>query len=79
MDIEGSELHALRGMRETLAENKPKMLLSVHPSKMAVFSQNHLTLVSELREFGYDCCLVSGPNDALSNPDEMNNYELFCQ
>lgn len=31
MDVEGSELHVLRGAERTLAEHRPKVFVSIHP------------------------------------------------
>ena len=79
MDIEGAELHAMRGMTDTLIKTKPRILLSVHPSKMAPFRHHHLDLLSELTDMGYRYRLVSGPKHAASNRNETANYSVFCQ
>lgn len=34
MDVEGSELHVLRGARETLEAHRPKVFVSIHPEVM---------------------------------------------
>ena len=78
MDIEGAELHAIRGMRNTISESRPRILLSVHPSKMVPFGHHHLDLLSELRNMGYSYRMISGSTQDLSNRNLMANYTIFA-
>lgn len=57
MDVEGSELHVLRGAERTLAEHQPDVFVSIHPE----FMEHHYGIaegVTEVRAFmhrrGYD-------------------------
>jgi FkbM family methyltransferase len=54
MDIEGGELHALRGARQTLEGDRPMVFLSVHPRFMAeLYDQHPDELFSYMIGLGY--------------------------
>ena len=77
IDIEGAELHAIMGMRNTLIEHKPRILLSVHPSKMKAFGHHHFDLLSVLSDLGYRQDMISGPKRLMSDRNAMANYTMF--
>jgi FkbM family methyltransferase len=54
MDIEGAELLALRGAKETLALAAPLLVVSVHPEPMRALGTTPADLVAFLRAFGYE-------------------------
>jgi FkbM family methyltransferase len=54
MDIEGAELLALRGARETLARAAPLLVVSVHPEPMRALGTEPEDLVAFLGAFGYE-------------------------
>lgn len=53
MDIEGAELLALRGARETLGRNAPLVALSIHPEAMRALGTTPAELVAFLAGLGY--------------------------
>jgi FkbM family methyltransferase len=54
MDVEGAELLALRGARQTLARAAPLLVLSVHPEAMRALGTTPADLVAFLGAFGYE-------------------------
>lgn len=77
MDIEGAEVSALEGMQDMLARDKPKLLLSMHPSKMAPFNKSQESVHVLLDGLGYTSELIGH----LSEPfrTTRNNYSIMCQ
>lgn len=53
IDIEGAELQALRGMRDTLLRHRPALLLEVHPTYLPLYGDSVGTLHAFLAELGY--------------------------
>ena len=59
MDIEGAEFNALKGMKKMLAKDKPSILLSIHPQKMAPFNHKPDEIFSFLNDLNYKCIKIS--------------------
>jgi FkbM family methyltransferase len=53
MDVEGAELLALRGARETLARCSPILIIAIHPDELRVLGASPTELVGFLDAFGY--------------------------
>ena len=77
MDIEGAEYHALEGMKDTLAQEKPKILLSVHPSKLKSFKKTQKDLFQLLNSYDYRYEVV-GRRSLQKGQSSQANYSLFC-
>jgi FkbM family methyltransferase len=55
MDIEGGELHALRGCTRVLMESHPDVLVSIHPEFMAdLYNQTPQALLYFMASVGYE-------------------------
>jgi len=52
-DVEGAELHVLRGASRLLASLRPTLLLSVHPQHLPRYGQTEEQIASYLQERGY--------------------------
>ena len=77
MDIEVAEYHALEGMRDTLIQEKPKILLSVHPTKLGVFRNTQKDLFQLLDSFDYSYEVV-GRRSLQKVQSSQANFSLFC-
>ncbi len=60
MDIEGAELDALKGSRETLERCRPLLFLSVHPAHLKQLGQSCEELARLIDELDYDCLDIDG-------------------
>lgn len=54
IDIEGAEMNALKGMKETLLKYKPSLLIEVHPGKLKDFNSSSLEVVTFVKSLGYN-------------------------
>ena len=80
IDVEGAEVDVLEGMRNSLMRDEPRILLSVHPTKLKPFGFSHSdvhTLLDGLH-YGYEV-LGDRSLSQVSVPDYEANYTLFCQ
>ncbi|MBI3089369.1 MAG: FkbM family methyltransferase [Candidatus Tectomicrobia bacterium] len=78
VDVEGAEIDVLLGMRRTLSEEHPSILLSVHPSKLTTFGRRNDDLFDLLRKFGYEFRAISGIEEEVVQPSYTLNSTLFC-
>ena len=78
MDVEGYELHVLKGMERILRDKKPGLFIEVHRDKLKDYGSSQRELLEYLAGFGYGIEKafimgresVSGPlNDLLADPD----------
>jgi FkbM family methyltransferase len=53
IDIDGAEMFALRGMSRILADNRPDLLLEVHPAYLPQFGSSASEVSDFLKERGY--------------------------
>ncbi len=73
IDVEGAELLVLRGARSTLAQHKPILFLSVHPTHLEAMGQSVEELAGLLRELGYEA------HDADDTPTHrLGSGEYVC-
>jgi FkbM family methyltransferase len=80
MDIEGAELFALRGARETLTKYKPLLMLEIQPATCKMFGYQPADLWNLLRDIGYQMW-IPGLNAAdskhLENLDGIEDNVFF--
>jgi FkbM family methyltransferase len=75
IDVEGAELGVLRGMRETIASERPDLLIEVHPSRLAAFGGSAASVLDYLHGFGYHPETVDSEYPDFSLP----TFEIFCK
>jgi len=75
LDVEGAELNVLRGMKATLQNQKPAILVEVHSQELKSFGFSPSDLIEFLSEFGYQI----DPVDKLEIDFSQSNLTIFCQ
>ena len=60
MDIEGAELRALSGLRDTLRKLRPTLVIEVHPEYLREISQDVVDVLRILREAAFSVERVEG-------------------
>lgn len=84
MDIEGGEVNALRGMRETLARAAPTLKLFVvcNPGSMQDAGESAESLLAELRRLDFSIFMIdevkSGLKPVDSTIETAKSVNLFC-
>jgi FkbM family methyltransferase len=53
IDVEGAELHVLRGMRRTIQEDKPILFVEIHPPQLHIYNFSADEVLSLLIDSGY--------------------------
>ena len=53
LDVEGAELNVLRGMKNTLERQNPRILIELHPNQLKSFGSSPSDIIRFLSEFGY--------------------------
>ncbi len=73
LDIEGSELAALKGMSAVLEKQKPSLIVEINPETLSLFSLTPLDIYNYLNQFNFDRFLIS-ENGRLEhlNSNEIN-------
>jgi len=66
IDIEGFELHALRGAKKTLSRHRPPVVVEMHPMSWHEMGVRREELASLLVEVGYIAIPLSGQADSLA-------------
>ena len=93
LDIEGSELAALKGMRTVLETQRPVLIVEINPGTLSLFGLKPLNIYNYLNQFNFDGFLISENgglqhlnsseisqtvNVLFIHPDKKNAYpELF--
>ena len=74
IDIEGSELAALKGMKEVLQKQKPVLMVEINPETLKMFNLKPLDIYDYLKQFNFEGFLIL-ENYRLkhSNPAEINH------
>jgi hypothetical protein len=80
IDIEGFELEALRGARETLLTYRPRLYLEMHGETMNQKRRNVAAIVAYLEELGYRDILhvESGAKITSANAAVAAQGHLYC-
>lgn len=72
LDIEGSELAALKGMRVVLEEQRPVLILEINPDTLSLFDLKPLDIYNYLYHLDFDGFLIS-ENARL---EHLNSHEI---
>ena len=74
MDVEGAEILALEGMRNTLAKHLPLLFLEFSPHSIIKLNRKPLDLLLTLRNFGYSIFEI---NKARQHLDGVTDFQKF--
>jgi FkbM family methyltransferase len=66
IDIEGFELHALRGARRTLSKHRPSVIVEMHPAKWDDAGESTASAASTLAALNYRVVPLDGQADPLA-------------
>ncbi len=75
MDIEGWEVKALRGMRETLRRDHPILFFEYAPNRIRETGEDPLLIFETLRQEGYDFAVINEKTkclEPLPRPDKLS-------
>ena len=75
IDVEGSEINTLRGMKATLQNEHPAILVEVHPHQLKSFGFIANDLVKFLKTFAYKITPINKKTIDFSR----GNITLFCE
>ena len=80
IDVEGAELHALRGATETLRRFRPHILAEVNPEALLAAGDSVEGLIHFLREHGYQIHRLRRDGTvAICGPEEIAECcDIFC-
>ena len=75
MDIEGNELHALKGMKETILKS-PELIMFVefNPSYLSKAGVNPEDILAELDQLGFEVLLI---DDHLNQLRPLTENDLY--
>lgn len=76
MDIEGAEILALEGMRDTLAKHKPLLFLEFSPHSIIKINRNPLDFLLTLQKIGYSIFEINKSRQRL---DSAINFQKFIE
>ena len=74
MDIEGAEILALEGMRETLTKHLPLLFLEFSPHSIIKINRNPIDLLSTLRKIGYSIFEINKASQCLDNITDFQKF-----
>lgn len=75
IDVEGAEMNILRGMKATLQNERPSILVEVHPYQLKSFGFTASDLVEFLTTFAYKITPINKKTIDFSR----GNITLFCE
>jgi len=76
MDIEGAEILALEGMKNTLIKHLPLLFLEFSPHSITKINRNPIDLLSILRGIGYSIFEI---NKARQRLDSVTDFKKFIE
>lgn len=74
MDIEGAEILAIEGMKNTLIKHTPLLFLEFSPHLIAKLNRNPIDFLSVLREIGYSVYHINKVRQSL---DGVSDFKKF--
>lgn len=74
IDVEGAELRVLKGAAKTIGQDKPKMVLSMHPASIKNSGDSAEEIWNFLNGYGYKILLE---NKEMSKEDFISRQGLF--
>ena len=74
MDIEGAEILALEGMKNTLAKYRPLLFLEFSPHSIIKINRNPMDFLSTLRGIGYSIFEINKTHQCLSNVTNLQKF-----
>jgi hypothetical protein len=84
IDVEGAELKVLKGMRKTLEEAAPELLIEVHPKMMREFGSSPEELKDYIEGCGYSIQSFDHRENEVSEIDfekgcNIGNFAVHCR
>ena len=67
MDVEGAEILALEGMKNTLIQHLPLLFLEFSPHSIIKINRNPIDLLSTLRGIGYSIFEINKTHQRLDS------------
>ena len=78
LDIEGAEYHALKGMKNVLAEFSPELYVEINPGRLRSVGTSALEVCQFLSDFGYKPYYLNGYHKQLiADPVQMKPTSLI--
>lgn len=75
IDVDGFELHVLRGARRCLGKNRPRLWLEIHPMFLAAQGKSPDDVLNLLQMTGYTISYF----DDFNLPDSKISYHVWCE
>jgi len=75
LDVDGFELHVLRGARECLRKHRPRLWMEVHPVFLKAQGKSPDDVLKLLRVTGYTVLFF----DDFNLPDSKFSYHIWCE
>ncbi len=75
IDVDGYELHVLRGARKCLSEYHPRLWIEIHPEFLAVQKISTDAVLNLLRQSGYKILFY----DDFNLPEAKMSYHVWCE
>jgi FkbM family methyltransferase len=76
LDIEGSELAALKGMQEILLQYKPQIIIEINPGTLSLFDLKPAALFNFLSDLNFTGFMISGSCQLLPVSEELPGHTV---
>ena len=76
MDVEGAEILALEGMKNTLIQHLPLLFLEFSPHSIIKINRNPIDFLLNLREIGYSIFEINKTHQRL---DSVTDFQKFIE
>ena len=73
IDVEGAELHVLRGMERILEKGNAKIICEVHPSKLHSLGYSTTDILDLLKQYNYSIYLINEDESGLTPVKDIPN------